>query len=67
MPNAALTSMLLEADSGDDLATGGDSGGPVFTFGGALGLIHCCVGTIVSCGSRVAAQWNLRNRLNDPR
>ena len=51
MPNAALTSMLLEADSGDDLATGGDSGGPVFTFGGALGLIHGCVGTIVSCGS----------------
>lgn len=51
MPNAALTSMLLDADSGDDLATAGDSGGPVFTGSTALGMMHGCVGTIVSCSS----------------
>lgn len=42
MPSPAATSMRLAA-SGIDLASPGDSGGPVFTGGTALGIMHSCL------------------------
>lgn len=48
MPNAIATSMRLHRD-GVDLSSPGDSGGPVYTANGALGIIHACISTDPQC------------------
>jgi hypothetical protein len=48
MPSPAATSMLLQ-DVDTDLASPGDSGGPVFTGGTALGIMHACISLDPEC------------------
>ena len=54
MPSPAATSMRLH-DVGVDLASPGDSGGPVFTGSTALGIMHACMSVDLECNNPALA------------